>query len=335
MSDLANKAARPIRRRLICLLGCALAGAVAPGVALAQAAWPSKPITIIVPFSPGTGVDVLARTLGAKLSQRLNQPVVVENKPGASGNIGTGFAARSTPDGYTLLMTANTFVMNSSVYKTIPYDPVKSFVPVGMTAFGTLAFCVNPELPAKSLASAIKLFKDSPGKFTYASPGNGTPQHLAMELFALSTGTDLMHVPYKGSGGAITDLIGGQVHVMIMPVHSALSQAKAGKIRILGVAQDQRVAVAPDLPTFAEQGVPNANVDLWYGLFAPQGTPPVIVAKLNSEINTILAMPDVRAGLDKQGLIPKSGPPEDLDLLVKKDLVRWSDVVKRAKIVAD
>jgi tripartite-type tricarboxylate transporter receptor subunit TctC len=322
-------------RRQFMLLAGAIAALSLPGAGMAQEAWPSKPITIIVPFTPGTGIDVLARTLGQKLSQRVGQPVIVENKAGASGNIGTEAAARAAPDGYTLLMTVNTFVMNASLYKSVPYDPVKSFVPVAPTAQGALTFAVNPAFPAKTLTEAIKLFKDNPGKYTYASPGNGTPQHLAMELLKLNTGVDLLHVPYKGSAGAITDLLGGQVQAMILPVHSALAHAKAGKLRMLAVAQDKRVPSAPEVPTFAEQGVANSNVDLWYGLLAPAGTPAPVVARLNSEINQILAMPDVSEALDKQGMVPTPGKAETLGMMVKNDLVRWADVIKRAKISAD
>lgn len=324
-----------LQRRQFLLLAGAVAMLALPGAGQAQEAWPSKPITIVVPFTPGTGIDVLARTLGQKLSQRLGQPVIIENKAGASGNIGTEAAARAAPDGYTLLMTVNTFVMNASLYKNIPYDPVKSFVPVAPTAQGALTFAVHPSLPARTLAEAVKLFKDNPGKYTYASPGNGTPQHLAMELLKLNTGAELLHVPYKGSAGAITDLLGGQVQAMILPVHSALAHAKAGKLRMLAVAQDKRVPSAPDVPTFAEQGVASSNVDLWYGMLAPAGTPAPVVARLNSEINQILAMPDVSEALDKQGMLPTPGKPEVLGALVKNDLARWADVIRRAKISAD
>ncbi|SNT12894.1 Tripartite-type tricarboxylate transporter, receptor component TctC [Noviherbaspirillum humi] len=324
------------RRRTVLLLAGLLASAASlPGAALAQGSYPAKPITIIVPFTPGTGIDVLARAIGPKLSQRLGQPVIVDNRPGASGNIGSGFVANAAPDGYTLLMTVNTLVMNATLYKSVPYDPVKSFVPIAPTAVGALTFAVNPDFPAKTLKEAIKQIKDHPGKFSYSSPGNGTPQHLAMELFKLNTGTDLLHVPYKGSAGAITDLIGGQVQAMILPVHSALTHAKSGKLRMLAVAQDKRVPSAPDVPTFAEQGVQNSNVDLWYGLMAPAGTPADIVNRLNGEINQILAMPEMRETLDKQGMVPTPGKPEVLGNLVKQDYVRWADVIKRAKITAD
>jgi tripartite-type tricarboxylate transporter receptor subunit TctC len=297
--------------------------------------YPSMPITIIVPFTPGTGMDNLARTLSPKLSQRLGQPVIVENKPGASGNIGTGAAANAPADGHTLLITANTFVTNASLYKSLPYDPVKSFVPVALASRGALALAVNPSVPARNLAEFIKVLKANPGKYTYSSPGNGTPQHLAMELFQHNTGTSMLHVPYKGSAGAITDLLGGSVNAMVLPVHSALNFAKSGKIVMLGLAQDKRWPAAPDVPTFSEQGVKNSDVDLWYGVLAPAGTPPAVVTRLNKEITQILALPDVREALEKQGMVPTPGPAEQLGMLIRNDAKRWAEVIKHANIKAD
>jgi tripartite-type tricarboxylate transporter receptor subunit TctC len=331
----ATAAMLATRRDAMLALAAGLAMLALPGSGRAQATWPARPITIIVPFTPGTGIDVLARTIGQKLGQRLGQAVIVENRSGASGNIGTGAVANAAPDGYTLLMTVNTFVMNPSLYKSVPYDPVKSFVAVAPAARGALTFAVNPSFPAMTLKEAIGQFKANPGKFSYASPGNGTPQHMAMELLKLNTGVDILHVPYKGSAGAITDLLGGQVQAMILPVHSALTHAKSGKLRMLAVAQEKRASVAPDVPTFAEQGVHNSDVDLWYGLLAPAGTPGAVVTRLNGEINQILALPDVRETLEKQGLSPTPGTPDALAKLVQSDLARWADVVKRAKITAD
>ncbi|WP_151448690.1 tripartite tricarboxylate transporter substrate binding protein [Lacisediminimonas profundi] len=323
------------RRRFIasaCAIACAATG-IAPA-ALAQS-WPSKPITIIVPFTPGTGMDNLARTLSPRLAQRLGQPVIVDNKPGASGNIGTGIAASAAPDGHTLLVTANTFVTNASLFKNIPYDPVKSFVPVAPASVGALALAVNPSVPARNLQEFINLLKANPGKYSFSSPGNGTPQHLAMELFTINTGTQMLHVPYKGSAGAITDLLGGSVQAMVLPVHSALGHAKTGKLVLLGVAQEKRAAAAPAVPTFAEQGVKGAEVDLWYGVLAPAGTPPAVVSRLNTEINQILSQPDVREALDKQGMTATPGSADKLGNLIRTDAKRWADVIKRANITAD
>lgn len=320
--------------RAVLLAAACLVGLV--GLPSAQAAdWPGKSITVIVPFTPGTGMDNLARILGPRLSQRLGQAVVVDNKPGASGNIGTGAAAQALPDGHTLLMTANTFVTNASLYKSIPYDPVKSFAPIAIAATGSLALAVNPSVPARNLPDFVRLLKQNPGRYTYSSPGNGTPQHLAMELFNISAGTEMLHVPYKGSAGAITDLLGGAVSAMVLPVHSALQHAKSGKLILLGVAQNKRSPAAPEVPTFSEQGVKDAEVDLWYGMLAPAGTPAPVLQRLNSEITQILELPDVKEALDKQGMQATPGPAGKLADLIWTDQRKWSDVVKRAKITAD
>ncbi len=297
--------------------------------------YPDKPITIVVPFTPGTGIDVLARTLGQKMSQRMGQAVIVDNKPGASGNIGTGIVAHAPADGYTLLMTVSTFVMNPGLFKQVPYDPITSFAPVAQTATGAQVFVVHPSFPAQNMTEAVALLKANPGKYTYASPGNGTPPHMAMELLKLNTGTDVMHVPYKGSAGAITDLLAGHINMMMLPINAALAHVKTGKVRILGVARAQRLAVTPDVPTLAEQGLPDIDVDLWFGLLAPAGTSPVVVDKINGEIKKILALPDVREALGKQGLVPAPGAPQVLAKLIQDDAARWADVVKKARITAD
>lgn len=309
-----------------------LAGASLPLAARAQ---DNRPTTIVVPFTPGTTPDVLARTLAPKLAQRLGQPVVVENRVGASGNIGTAYVAGAAPDGHTLLMTASTIVMNASLFKTIPYQPTRDFAPIVRPANGALVLAVNAELPVKNLREAIALFKQNPGKYSYASPGNGTPQHLAMELFKLDAGVSLLHVPYKGSAGAITDLLGGQVHAMVLPVNTAIAQGRTGKIRLLAVTQAQRVPAIPDVPTMSEAGLKGADVDLWFGFFAPAKTPAAIVQKLNAETNQILAQADVVEVFEKQGLVVTPGRPEALEKLVQAESVRWANVIKQAGIQSD
>jgi len=303
--------------------------------AAAQSAWPAQNIRVIVPFTPGTGADILARTLGQRLAERLGRTVVVDNVAGASGSIGTAAAAAATPDGYTLLLTANTLVTNAQLQKNVAYDPVKSFSPIMPLAITTLAFAVNPHFPAKNLEELVRLAKAAPGKFTYASPGNGTPQHLAMELFKASTGIDVLHVPYKGSAGAVTDLLGGQVDMMIYPLHFALEHARGGRIRLLGVAQAERVARAPEVPTFREQGIRDADVDAWYGLFAPAGLSAAIIERLGAEITQLLALPAVLATLDAQGLSPTPGKAAQLGALVQGDTARWSELIRRARITVD
>ena len=294
-----------------------------------------RPIMMIVPFTPGTGPDALARTVGEELKQRWNQPVIVDNKPGASGNIGTQAAARAAPDGHTLMMTVNTFVMNASLFKSLPYDPQTSFVPIVEVATGALALVVHPSLGATSARAFIDAAKARPSEINYASPGRGTPQHLAMELFKLTAGIDVKHVPFAGSAGAVQNLVGGHVSAMFLPLHTALPLAQDNQIRILAIGSAQRSPQAPDVPTLAEAGMPEFDVDLWYGIFAPAGTPRETVDRYNAAFNEILASAKVREALLKQGLVAVGGPPERLEALVAKDQPRWVKVVKDAAISAE
>src|SRR3954451_6745231 len=292
-------------------------------------------IRLNVPFTAGTGPDLLARILGEELRQRWNQPVIVENKPGASGNIGMDAAARAAPDGQTLLVTPNTFVMNPSLFRSIPYDPEKSFVPIVEIATGVLAFVVHPSLNVSTFAELIALARSRPGEINYASPGRGTPQHLAMELLKLTAQVNLTHIPYPGSTGAVKDLAGGHVSAMILPVHTALPLAESGQIRILAVGSQTRAKQAPQVPTLAELGVTDFDVDLWYAVLAPAGTPKEIIHRYNAVFNDILAQPGIRAALDRQGLVAQGGPPERLSELIAKDRPRWAKVVKDADISAE
>jgi len=301
----------------------------------AQERYPSRPIRVIVPFTAGTGMDILARTIGQKLSERLKVPVVVENRAGASGNIGTEAVAKSPADGYTLLMTASTLVQNAALSRSVPYDPARGFTPIGLTAIGNMALVVNPSVAARSVAEFVALAKAQPGRLNYASPGSGTPHHLAMELFKLNFGIDVTHVPYKGTAGAVTDLLGGQVQAMFLPVHVALPQAQAGKIRLLAAGGSRRSPVTPDLPSLAEEGVRDIDTDIWYALFGPAGLPRELVNLLGAEVAAILAQPEVRDSLQKQGLNPVTGTPEELARLVETDLERWTRVVRAARIGVD
>jgi len=304
----------------------------------AQDAYPvaGRQMRILVPFSPATGIDILARTLGQKLGERWKVAVVVDNRVGASGNIGTEAAAKSPPDGYTLLMTANTIVLNRSLFKKIPYDPIKDFAPITPLAIASLALVVNPSVKAKTAAEFIALAKAAPGRINYGSPGNGTPHHLAMELFKHETGIQVTHVPYRGTGPAVTDLLSGQIAAMFLPVHVALPQVQAGKLVMLAAGGNQRTPVTPDVPSLAEAtGVKSIDVDIWYAAYAPAGTPPDIVAKLNAELNAELQLPDVRETLAKQGLQPTGGSADQLAQLTRTDLERWAKVVQAAHIEAD
>ena len=307
-----------------------------PSFAPAQEPYPHRPIRIIVPFTPGTGIDILARTLGQKLGERWNAPVVVENRPGASGNIGTDAVAKAPPDGYTLLMTANTIVLNRSLFRAIAYDPVKDFAPVLPLALGSMALVTHPSVKARNVREFIALAKSQPGRIDYGSPGRGTPHHLAMELFRSEAGIDLVHVPYKGSGPAVSDLLGGQISVMFLPVHVALPFAQSGKLNMLASGGMVRSAATPGVATLAEAaGMRDIDVDIWYALYAPTGTPREIVAKLNAEFNAILMLPETKDTLAKQGLATTGGSTEDLAQLTARDLERWARVVREARIEAE
>jgi tripartite-type tricarboxylate transporter receptor subunit TctC len=315
---------------------CAVFAALNGASAIAQEAYPSKPIKIIVPFTPGTGIDILARTLGQKMGDDWKTGVVVDNRPGASGNIGTEAVAKSPPDGYTLLMTASTIVLNRSLFKSIPYDPVKDFAPVAPLAIGRLALVTHPSVNAKTAKELIAFAKDNPGKLFYGSPGNGTPHHLAMEVFKSATGVDIVHVPYKGTAGAVQDLLGGQISVMFLPVHVALPLVEGGKLNMLAAGGTQRASATPNVPSLAEAaGVRDVDTDIWYALYAPAQTPREIVAKLNGEVNALLKNAGVADILMKQGLQPTGGTPADLEQLTKTDLERWAKVIRDAKIQPD
>ena len=308
--------------------------AVAATAASGQA-YPARPIHVVVPYMAGTGVDTLARTLAEPLGKRMGQSVVVENKPGASGNIGTEYVAKSPADGYTVLLTSNSFVIVPAFANALSFDPVADFAPVGGVAVGTLALVVHPSLGVSSVAELIALAKRQPGQLNYASPGNGTPHHLAMELFKQSAGVDIVHISYKGSSGAVIDVVSGRVPMMILAMPLVLPYAATGKLKVLAVLGDKRSPQAPDVPTFREAGVENYSVDLWYSLFAPAHTPRDIVNRLQREFATLLADPELRESLTRQGLIPASSTPDELSSLVRKELVTWRKLVKDAKITAD
>jgi tripartite-type tricarboxylate transporter receptor subunit TctC len=295
---------------------------------------PGRTITIVVPFTPGTGPDILARTIGEEIQRRWNQPVVVDNKPGASGNIGTQIVARAAPDGHTLLMTSNPFTANISLFKDVPYDPIKSFTPIVAPGYGVLALAVHPSLPVKTTQEFIAYAKGHPGTIDYGSPGIGTPHHLAMELFKLSTGTDVRHIPYRGSAGAVTDIIGGHVKSGFLAVHLALPLVQNNQVRLLGVASRERSKVTPDLATLESQGIAGFEVNLWYGLLAPAGTSRDVVMRYNAVVNEILHQPQTVEALGKQGLTLAGGTPEQFAQFIAADAAKWQKVVKEAGITA-
>ena len=311
-------------------------GVLAAGPVIAQDAYPSKPLRILVPFAPGGGIDILGRTLGQKLQERWKQPVVIENRPGASGAIGFDMAAKSPADGYTILMSVNTMIMLPSLNKKLTFDPIKDFVPVAPVAIGTMAFVVPPALGVKTVAEFVALAKKEPGKLNYGSPGNGTPHHLAMELFKQRAGISLTHIPYKGSDGMMTGILGGQISAVFIPIHQALTNVQAGRIMMLSASGTKRSSATPSVPSLGEAaGIRDIDVDIWFGVYLPAATPKDIVTKLNTEINAILKLPEVAETLAKQGLQPTGGTPAELADLTSSDLDRWARVIRDANIRAD
>ena len=310
-----------------------LASACIAGAASAQE-YPSRPVHFIVPYTPGTGADILARLFGPKLGERWKVAVVTENKPGATGNIGADFVARSAADGHTLLFVATSFGTTPALTR-VPFDPVKSFAPVALVATSGLVVVINSQVAARSMRELIELVKREPGKLHYSSPGNGGPQHLAMELLKLEAGMDLVHVPYKGLGGAMSDVVAGHVQAMVSALQSAAPHVQSGKLRMLAVMSAQRSPAFPAVPTLREQGLGDLEVETWYGLFAPAGTPGDAISRINSEVNVLLKEPGIIESLGKQGMNAAGGPPERLGELVKRELARWNRVVSAAGIKAD
>jgi tripartite-type tricarboxylate transporter receptor subunit TctC len=291
-------------------------------------AWPDQPVRIVVPFTPGTGPDIIARFVGEKLSPRLGQPVVIENVAGASGNIGSQQVARAKPDGLTLMSSVNTLVMNASLFRNLPYDPVTDFAPIGLTAWGSLVLVANPGQPPNTLAELVAAAKADPKKLTYGSPGVGTPHHLSMALVEQNTGIELLHVPYKGTAGAVQDLLGGQIGYMFLPVHVSAQYIRAGKLKAIAAGSPKRLPQLPDVPTLIEAGLAGADVDMWYGLFAPKDTPRAIVIQVNGEVAAILTGQEAKSVFEAQGLVPTASTPKALADIVVKDRARWAEVVK-------
>jgi tripartite-type tricarboxylate transporter receptor subunit TctC len=298
-------------------------------------AWPSQTVKIVVPFSPGTGMDILARTLGPRLSEMWGQPVVVDNKPGASGNLGAYQVAKAAPDGYTLVMGASTLVINKTLYKNMQYDPLTDLEPIGLAANASLLLVAHPRLGITTAKELIAQAKAKPGVFVYGSAGIATPHHMAMELFKARTGIDLVHIPFSATGPAVTQLLGGEVPIMFLPVHVAIAHVKAGKLAALAMGGDKRHPLAPEVPTLAELGLSNANTDIWYALWAPAHTPAAIVNKIDADMQKALAMPDVRDALAKQGMQELTSTPGELRALMAADVVRWAEVVQTAGIRAE
>ncbi|MFO1282079.1 MAG: tripartite tricarboxylate transporter substrate-binding protein [Burkholderiales bacterium] len=325
---------KPMRNLLLSVATTAvvaLAPAAGP-VAHAQAPYPVKQIRLVVPFPPGAGTDTVARFVAQKLSERLGQPIVVDNRTGAGGAIGAAEAAKAEADGYTLLFVASPFTTVAASAKNPGYDPVGQFVPVAAIASGPLAFVVNPGVPAATMAEFVALAKREPGRLNYGSAGSGSVNHLALELFMARTGTHVVHVPYRGIADATKDLVGGTLQAMTASIPATLPLVADKRVRVLAVTGSKRIAQLPDVPSWQEQGVANAEVINYWGIVAPAGTPRESIARINAEVRRVLAQADVRERLEREGaeLIP--GEPERLGALIASDLANWKKLITEARL---
>jgi len=332
-----RKMAAALRVRSIFFMAMvALLTLQAPGVAPAQTAYPSKPVRILVPFPPGGPADALARIVADKLGQALGQPFVIENKPGAGGNIGMEQGAKAAPDGYTLtLAPAGNLTISPSLYAKLPYDPAKDYAPITVIATVPNILIVHPSVPARTLAELIALAKAKPGTLNYASPGNGSGAHLAGELLKSTAGVDIVHIPFNGVGPAMAGVLAGDVQLFFAQSSAALPYIKTGKVSALGVASRTRIAAAPELPTMAEAGLPGFEVTSWYGLVAPAGTPGPIVDRLHAEIAKALATAEVREKIAALGAEPIANTPAEFATLQRTEAARWAKLAREAGIRAD
>ncbi len=321
--------------RMFAAVVATLAALVAPA-AVAQV-YPAKPLRLVVPYPGGGGTDFFARTVGAQLAAQLGQPVVVENRPGAATIVGAEAVAKSAPDGYTLLLgDTATFAVNASLYRKLPYDPRKDFVPVSLTGRFALLLVTNPaRLAAGSVKELVEEARKSPGRIDYASPGPGSPHHLAMELFKQRTGAQFTHVPYKGAAPAVQDLLGGQVSLMFLDLAAGAPQIRAGKLRALAVASDRRIAALPELATLAESGLAGYEAWAWQALAVPAGTPREVVARLNAEFRKAIAVPEVRQKLVEAGIDPLQSSPEEAGAYFAGETVKWARVISEGRITVE
>lgn len=321
--------------KILCTVAC-VAGAFAAGHSQAQEVYPTKPIRLICPFPPGGTTDVVARLVAQKLTEAWKEQVIVDNRAGAGGIIGTELAAKAPADGYTVLLgSITTHAVNPALYKNLKFDPLKDFTPVSLVVSSPQLLAVHPSLAAKSVKDLIALAKAKPGKLNYASAGVGTSPHLTFELFKSMAGIDAVHVPYKGTGPAITELVGGQVQMMITGVVALMPHVKSGKLRGLAVTSAKRVAALPDLPTIAESGVPKFDVSSWFGVFLPAGAPKPVLTKMNGEIRRMVEIPEVRTKLTSLGANPETNTPEEFAAYVKSEMAKWGKVVRDTGTRAD
>lgn len=329
---LGGRLARAFRPFLL-----AAAAALAPWSAEAQApdAWPGRPIRFILPFPPGGGTDILGRLIAERLTANLGQPVVTENRGGAGGNVGAEAAAKSTPDGYTIVLVAPSLAISTSLYSKLNYDPAKDFAPVSLVATVPNVMITHPSVPANTLVEFIRLAKTKPGEMNFGSGGSGTSNHLAGELFNIVAGVKLVHVPYKGVNLAMNDVLSGRIQLVVIGIPAAAPHIKAGKLRALALLAPARSPVLPDVPTVAEAGLPNFEVTTWYGILAPAGTPGPIVARLNAELVKIMHAPEMKEKLDAMATDAVTSTPEEFAGLIRREIVKWGEVVRDAGLKAD
>ena len=309
-----------------------IASMLTTSAALAQT-WPTKPIRLMVPFPPGGSTDIVARIVAQKLSERLGQPLVIENRGGGGGTIGTAATAKTAPDGYSLAVAStSTHVVAPGVYPKLDYDPIKDFAPIGLMAVSPYLLVVNPNVPAKSLKELVELAKKQPGKLNYASAGVGSTTHLAMEMLKAVTNTYMLHIPYSGNGPAGTAVVGGQVEILFGSLPALLPHAKSGRVRALAVGTPKRSPALPEIPTVAESGYAGFDASLWLGLVAPAGTPQPVIERINKELVALIGATDTREALDKAGAEPLTGTPADLAALIREGIPKYAKVIKAAGV---
>jgi tripartite-type tricarboxylate transporter receptor subunit TctC len=311
------------------------AACVSPNASANAETYPNRPIKMIVPFTPGTSMDIVARAVGEKINQRLGQPVVVDNRPGATGIIGSDAVAKAPADGYTLLVTSNNILVGPLLHKSLSFNPLNDFAPITVTSYSAMTLAASNKSGFRTVAEMIDYAKANPGTLNYSSPGIGTTQHLSMEALKNVMGVDLVHVPYRGSAGALTDLLSGEANVSFVPIDLAMSHYKAGALKILAVGSPARHPMLPDVPTLQESGVPGVESNPWHAIAAPKNTPRPIIDKLNSEIRAILQMSDVREKLEGFGLRIETGTPEEMQALMERDFAKFADLIRKNRISVD
>jgi tripartite-type tricarboxylate transporter receptor subunit TctC len=321
-------------QRIATALGLAAVLACAP-LSLAQTAWPAKPIRVIVPYTPGGFTDVVTRIVMQRLQDRLKQPITIDNKPGANSVIGVDATAKSAPDGYTFAVVIAAYAANPSLQAKLPYDTRKDLMAVSLIGIAPLIAAVNNELPVKDAKELVAYAMANPGKISFGSSGTGAAAHLTTELFKSMTGVNMVHIPYKGAAPAMTDLLGGRIQLLFDAASGIIPNGKAGKVRMIGLSAEQRLAAAPEVPTFIEQGFTGFTGSTWAALIAPAGTPPDIVKRVSTEIAAIVRADDIKARFDEMGVVPVGSTPEELDAFLTAEIAKWGKVIREAKVTAE